>query len=198
MHCCPMGSSLPSQVTAELLTEHSVSLPEVLFYPPGNFHISSGKKEMNVPAAETIKTQCLSCDSTLRVKSGLIGKKVKCPKCEQPFIVTEIKDNGVVPENTSAFNADSQQTSDQLNANNLGNRRIPSDYHFNSFHKAAFFSWGVGALLVVIPVASLLISGADMPSSRIPVLITFLALGIVLLAVGGTCHKIGSNRDRRD
>jgi hypothetical protein len=30
-----MGSSLPSQVTAELLTEHSVSLPEVFFYPPG-------------------------------------------------------------------------------------------------------------------------------------------------------------------
>lgn len=82
---------------------------------------------MNEPAAETIKTRCLNCDSTLRVKSAVIGKKVKCPKCEQPFVVAEIKDKGVVPENTSAFNADSQQTSNQPSKNDRGNRRIPQE-----------------------------------------------------------------------
>ena len=42
-------------------------------------------------------------------------------------MVAEIKDKGVVPENTSALNADSQQTSNQLSKNNRGDRRIPQE-----------------------------------------------------------------------
>lgn len=80
---------------------------------------------MNSPAAETIKTRCLNCDSTLRVKSAVIGKKVKCPKCEQPFMVAEIKNNGVVPENTSSATKKSQKIPNEVRKNNSENKPQP-------------------------------------------------------------------------
>ncbi len=80
---------------------------------------------MNSPASGTIKTRCLNCDSTLRVKSTVIGKKVKCPKCEQPFVVAEIKENSVVSESTDSRIEARQKTSTDARKNTSGNRFTP-------------------------------------------------------------------------
>jgi DNA-directed RNA polymerase subunit M/transcription elongation factor TFIIS len=80
---------------------------------------------MNSPTDGTIKTRCLKCDSTLRVRSAVIGKKVKCPKCDQAFIVAEIKDNGVVPENRSSATKKSQQIPNDARKNNSKNKPQP-------------------------------------------------------------------------
>ena len=84
-----------------------------------------GNQMMGSPLTETTKTQCSNCQSTLRLKAGLIGKKVRCPKCEQAFIVTEIKDDGVVRENTSSAMEKSQKNQQEARKNTSENKPQP-------------------------------------------------------------------------
>lgn len=40
-------------------------------------------------SAETIKVNCSSCGSSIRVPTSAVGRRAKCPKCAQTFLITD-------------------------------------------------------------------------------------------------------------
>jgi multidrug transporter EmrE-like cation transporter len=71
-------------------------------------------------------------------------------------------------------------------------------YKHNGFQKAAFWCWGIGAAIILICGAIIFVSFSHASDSDAPfIAIGFLIAGIVLLATGGTLHKIGSGRERK-
>ena len=41
---------------------------------------------------DVLRTECPSCENTLRLKNpDLAGKRIRCPKCEEPFRVPEFE-----------------------------------------------------------------------------------------------------------
>ncbi|HUH04938.1 MAG TPA: hypothetical protein VML75_23230, partial [Kofleriaceae bacterium] len=63
---------------------------------------------------------------------------------------------------------------------------------FNNWQKAAFGAWGLGALLIIIGVANI---GSEASASTA---IGLMVAGVVALATGGSLHKVGSSRERKD
>ncbi|NLY02458.1 MAG: hypothetical protein GXY83_40765 [Rhodopirellula sp.] len=72
-------------------------------------------------------------------------------------------------------------------------------YRWNAFQIAAFICWGVGTLLIAIPAWKLYWSWKDSDGLILNggQFVGSLLVGIVLLASGGTLHKIGSSREAR-
>ncbi|MGA2868744.1 MAG: hypothetical protein ABSF34_06255 [Verrucomicrobiota bacterium] len=71
-------------------------------------------------------------------------------------------------------------------------------YKHNRFQKAAFWCWGIGGAIVLISALVIFISFEKASDSASPfVAIIFILIGILLLATGGTLHKIGTGRERK-
>lgn len=71
---------------------------------------------------------------------------------------------------------------------------------WNQFQIAAFVCWAVGAVLIVAPCWKIYHSYND-PYGQLDVsgtLVGTLLVGVVLLATGGTLHKVGERREIKE
>jgi len=57
----------------------------------------------------------------------------------------------------------------------------------------AFFCWGIGALLILIPVILIFVAT---PANTWPHII-IIFIGVVALATGGTLHQAGTGREEK-
>jgi hypothetical protein len=74
-----------------------------------------------------------------------------------------------------------------------------TEYKWNKLQKTAFVCWGLGGLLIVLPILILMFSIQTIMENEKLILgvMGSLLAGIVVLALGGTLHKVGTGRDQK-
>ena len=69
-------------------------------------------------------------------------------------------------------------------------------YKHNKYQKIAFWCWGIGSVIIIIPLILMFIFIEH--GNLMGYLAGSMLLGIIVLATGGTFHKIGEGREKQD
>jgi hypothetical protein len=122
-----------------------------------------------------ITVTCPKCGAVVRGGDHLAGQVSACPRCRVPIRLPDLVE------------VDEDEDEDD------GPR-----YGWNNWQIAAFIGWGVGAILILIPLITLLIMGWPSLFAHFRVYLIPLLVGILVVAGGNILHKIGTGRERRD
>ncbi|MDB4614150.1 hypothetical protein OAH18_00530 [bacterium] len=131
----------------------------------------------------TFQISCPGCGKTKSAKREWVGKTANC-ECGERFTIT--------------LKQQETETDRLKSPTDNGGLLMQFFYRWNAFQIAAFTCWLLGALFICFPAVQLYTQADNfMPGSFFQSQIVAILIGIVLLATGGTLHKIGSGREIR-